>query len=100
MSKLLQEPSRRRGGLLIIIAGAIILIVIMVFLFPRVVSLVKLKNTEKHLRAEVEQLRRENDELKKRVEGLRNNPAVIENEARGIGLVREKEQVIVVPPSR
>ena len=65
-----------------------------------VVDLWRLRNTEKQLRAEVERLRRENNELKNQVEGLRGNPAVIEEEARRMGLVRKQERVIVVPSPR
>ena len=102
MKKLLDDPSRNRGRLLFFIGVAVVLVAVLVSLFRDmgVVSLMKLRNTEQQLRAEVELLRQENAELKNQVEGLRNNPAVIEDEARRIGLVRDKEKVIVVPPSQ
>ena len=100
MKKLLDEPSRNRGGLLFFIGAAVLLVAVLALLFrdEGVVSFMKLRNTEQQLRAEVELLRQENAELKNQVEGLRNNPAVIEGEARRIGLVRDKEKVIVVQP--
>ncbi|HEY6097485.1 MAG TPA: septum formation initiator family protein, partial [Candidatus Deferrimicrobium sp.] len=49
------------------------------------------------LRGEVEKLRQENALLKRTVEDLRGNPAVIEQEARRLGLIKEGENVIVVP---
>jgi cell division protein FtsB len=57
----------------------------------------KLRNTERQLRIEVEKLRQENSLLKRTVEDLRGNPAVIEQEARRLGLIKEGEEVIVVP---
>ncbi len=91
-----------KARLPLIVAGVLVLIAVFVSLFREmgVVALLKLRNTEEQLHAEVEQLRKENAELKARVEDLRSNPAVIEDEARKMGLVREKEKVIVVSPRR
>ncbi len=57
----------------------------------------RLRKTERQLRGEVEKLRQENALLKRTVEDLRGNPAVIEQEARRLGLIKEGENVIVVP---
>jgi len=100
MEKSLSEPPKNRTRFLFLIAGvAIVLGAVFVSMFREmgVSNLLKLRDTEKQLRAEVEQLRRENDELKKRVEGLKSNPAVIENEARRMGFIHEKERVFIVP---
>jgi cell division protein FtsB len=103
MMKRTLEGQTARGDRLklpLLIAAALILIGVFISLFRDmgVIGLLKLRNTEKQLRAEVERLRKENAELKGQVEGLRSNPAVIEDEARRIGLIKEKEKVIVVPP--
>lgn len=102
MKKQTGESTSRRMRLPLLIAVALVLIAIFISLFRDMglIGLLKLRNTEKQLRSEVELLRRENTELKSQVEGLRSNPAVIEDEARRIGLIKEKEKVIVVPPRR
>lgn len=102
MRKQVNETARRNIRLPILIAVALVLIAIFISLFRDMglVGLIKLRNTEKHLRFEVDRLRQENAELKSQVEGLRSNPTVIEEEARRMGLIKEKERVIVMPPSR
>jgi cell division protein FtsB len=102
MRKPLDEISRNRARLPLLIAAAIVLIAIFISLFRDmgIIGLLKPRNTERQLRTEVEQLRRENAELKSQVIGLRSNPSVIEDEARRMGLIREKEKVIVVPSRR
>ena len=102
MKKQIIESTHRRMRLPLLIAVALVLIAIFISLFRDMglIGLLKLRNTEKLLRSEVELLRKENTELKSQVEGLRSNPAVIEDEARRIGLIKEKEKVIVVPPRR
>ena len=60
----------------------------------------RLRQTERQLRGEVEKLRQENALLKRTVEDLRGNPAVIEQEARRLGLIKEGENAIVVPPQQ
>ena len=100
MKKSSKKPSRRWAGLSFLILAVIIVsgaVFVSLFRDMGVVNLMKLRNTEKQLRAEVEQLRQENAELKSQVEGLNNNPFVIEGEARRMGLTRENEKVIVVP---
>jgi cell division protein FtsB len=93
------DPGRWKRRLPLLIATALVLAAVFISLFRDmgVVAVWKLRNTEMQLRSEVERLRRENAELKAQVEGLRSNPSVIEDEARRIGLVKEKEKVIVVP---
>ena len=102
MKKPIKETTGSKMRLPLLIAAALVLIAIFISLFRDmgVIGLLKLRNTEKQLRAEVETLRKENTDLKSQVEGLRSNPAVIEDEARRIGLMKEKEKVIVVPPRR
>jgi len=100
MRRTLDDPGRwkRRLPLLLVVALVVAAVFISLFRDMGVVGLWKLRSTERQLRSEVERLRRENAELKAQVEGLRSNPAVIEDEARRIGLIKEKEKVIVVPP--
>jgi len=99
MKKALNDTSRRKFHLPLLIAAALLLLAIFISLFRDmgVIGLMKLRKTERQLRSEVEQLRKENAELKSQVEGLRSNPSMIENEARRLGLIKEKEKVIVVP---
>lgn len=102
MRKKSTEDMRLRVRLPLLIAAALVLIAIFISLFRDmgVIGLIKLRNTEKQLRSEVERLRVENADLKRQVEGLRSNPSVIEDEARKMGLMKEKEKVILVPPPR
>jgi cell division protein FtsB len=102
MKKPVAGTERSKGRLPLLIAAAVVLAAIFISLFRDmgVVGLVKLRNTERQLRGEVEQLRRENADLKGQVEGLRSNPSVIEDEARRMGLIRDREKVIVVPSGR
>ena len=96
----MKKSSKSRARLLLLIAASAIVvgaIFISMFRDMGVVNFLKLRNTEKQLRDEVEQLRRENAELKSQVEGLKSNPAVIEKEARGMGLIHKEERVIVIP---
>jgi cell division protein FtsB len=95
----LDDPGRWKRRLPVLIAAAVVLAAIFISLFREmgVVGVWKLRDTEKQLQTEVERLRKENAELKSRVEGLRSNPAVIEDEARHLGLIKEREKVIVVP---
>ncbi len=93
-------PRRHRLPLLIGVALVAVAVLISLFRDMGVVGTWKLRNTERQLRAEVEKLRQENALLKRKVEDLRSNPAAIEEEARRIGLIKDKEKVIVVPPQR
>lgn len=97
----MDDPARwkRRVPLLLAVALVVTAVFISLFRDMGAVGVWKLRNTERQLRTEVERLRRENAELKAQVEGLRSNPTVIEEEARRIGLIKEKEKVIVVPQS-
>jgi cell division protein FtsB len=101
MKKTPNVPASQRLRLPRLIAAALVLLAIFISLFRDmgVIGLWKLRKTERQLRSEVEQLRRENADLKTQVEGLRSNPAMIEDEARRLGLMKDKEKVIVVPPS-
>jgi len=102
MKKNLAVTERRGFRLPLLIAVALVLVAIFISLFRDMglIGLWKLRSMEKQLRDEVDRLRKENTELRSEVEGLRSNPAVIEEEARRIGLIKEKEKVIVVPPTR
>jgi cell division protein FtsB len=99
MRKPPDDSGRWKRRLPLLIAAALVITAVFISLFRDmgVVGIWKLRNTEKQLRSEVERLRKENTELKEQVEGLRSNPSVIEDEARRIGLIKEKEKVIVVP---
>ncbi|MGZ8461079.1 MAG: FtsB family cell division protein [Candidatus Deferrimicrobiaceae bacterium] len=95
----LRDPNRKKRRLPLFIAAALLMVAVFISLFRDmgVVDSWKLRNTERQLRSEVEKLRQENALLKRTVEDLRGNPAVIEQEARRLGLIKEGENVIVVP---
>ena len=96
----LRDPDRKKRRLPLYIAAALVMAAVFISLFRDmgVVDSWRLRNTERQLRGEVEKLRQENALLKRTVEDLRGNPAVIEQEARRLGLIKEGENVIVVPP--
>jgi cell division protein FtsB len=95
----LRDPNRKKRRLPLLIAGGLVIAAVFISLFRDmgVVDSWKLRRTERQLRSEVDQLRQENALLKRTVEDLRGNPAVIEQEARRLGLIKEGENVIVVP---
>jgi len=95
----LRDPNRNKRRLPLFIAAALVLAAVFISLFRDmgVVDSWRLRKTERQLRSEVEKLRQENALLKRAVEDLRGNPAVIEQEARRLGLIKEGENVIVVP---
>ena len=96
----LRDPNRNKRRLPLYIAAALVVMAIFISLFRDmgIVDSWRLRKTERQLRGEVEKLRQENALLKRTVEDLRGNPAVIEQEARRLGLIKEGENVIVVPP--
>ena len=95
----LRDPNRKKRRLPLFIAAALVIAAVFISLFRDmgVVDSWRLRRTERQLRGEVEKLRQENALLKRTVEDLRGNPAVIEQEARRLGLIKEGENVIVVP---
>jgi len=95
----LKDPNRNKRRLPLYIAAVLVIVAVFISLFRDmgVVDTWRLRNTERQLRGEVEKLRQENALLKRTVEDLRGNPAVIEQEARRLGLIKEGENVIVVP---
>lgn len=95
----LRDPNRKKRRLPLLIAAALVIAAVFISLFRDmgVVDSWKLHKTERQLRGEVDKLRQENALLKRTVEDLRGNPAVIEQEARRLGLIKEGENVIVVP---
>ena len=95
----LRDPNRKKRRLPLLIAAALVIAAVFISLFRDmgVVDSWRLHKTERQLRVEVEKLRQENALLKRTVEDLRGNPAVIEQEARQLGLIKEGENVIVVP---
>ena len=99
MPKSEKPPARWTRRLPILLAAGLVVVALFISLFRDmgIVGTWRLRNTEKQLRYEVEKLRQENARLKREVEDLRRNPSVIEEEARKLGLIKEKEKVIVVP---
>jgi len=95
----LRDPNRKKRRLPLFIAAALVIAAVFISLFRDmgIVDNWRLHSTERQLRGEVERLRQENAQLKRTVEDLRGNPAVIEQEARRLGLIKEGENVIVVP---
>ena len=92
-------PDRRKSRLPAYIAAALVAAGLIISLFRDmgVVGTWRLRSTERQLQSEVETLRQENARLKREVDALRSNPAFIEEEARKLGLIKEREKVIVVP---
>jgi len=95
----LRDPNRKKRRLPLLIAAALVIAVVFISLFRDmgVVDTWRLRKTERQLRVEVDKLRQENALLKRTVEDLRGNPSVIEQEARRLGLIKQGENVIVVP---
>jgi cell division protein FtsB len=95
----LRDPNRKKRRLPLLIAATLVIAVVFISLFRDmgVVDIWRLRKTERQLRVEVDKLRQENALLKRTVEDLRGNPSVIEQEARRLGLIKEGENVIVVP---
>src|SRR5512140_1076799 len=95
----LRDPNRKKRRLPLLIAAVLVIAAVFISLFRDmgVVDSWRLHKTERQLRGEVEKLRQENAQLKRTVSDLRGNPAVIEQEARRLGLIKEGENVIVVP---
>jgi cell division protein FtsB len=88
---------KRRLPVLVAVGLVAAALLISLFRDMGVIGTLRLRGTEEQLRSEVESLRRENARLKREVDDLRSNPAVIEEEARKLGLIQEMEKVIVVP---
>lgn len=78
---------------LLIVLGVIVLLYV-----PPVTHYFEQRQTAGREQAELEQLQREHDELQGRIDGL-SGPEAIEREARGLGMVREGEQAIVIEES-
>jgi cell division protein FtsB len=95
----LRDPGRNKRRLPLFIAAALVIAAVFISLFRDmgVVDSLRLRKTERQLRSEVENLRQENALLKRTVDDLRSNPAVLEQEARRLGLIKEGENIIVVP---
>jgi cell division protein FtsB len=95
----LRDPNRKKRRLPLLIAAALVVAAVFISLFRDmgVVDIWRLRKTERQLRVEVDKLRQENALLKRTVEDLRGNPSVIEQEARRLGLIKQGENVIVVP---
>ena len=93
------NPDRWKRRLPLLVAAGLVAAALLISLFRDmgVIGSLRLRSTEEQLRSEVEALRRENALLKREVDDLRSNPAVIEEEARKLGLIQEREKVIVVP---
>lgn len=93
-------PRRRSAGgirwdrvgraALLLVLGVIVLLYI-----PPVTHWIEQRQTSGHQQAELEELQREQEELQQRIDSL-SGPDAIEREARGLGMVREGEQAIVV----
>jgi cell division protein FtsB len=94
-----KDPERWKRRLPVFLVAGLICAGLFISLFRDmgIVGTWRLRSTEQQLRSEVEKLRQENARLKREVDDLRSNPAVIEEEARKLGLIKEKEKVIVVP---
>ena len=97
----LRDPNRNKRRLPLFIAAALVLAAVFISLFRDmgVVDSWRLRKTERQLRSEVEKLRQENALLKRTVEDLRGNPAVIEQEARRVAakiLYRALEQRVLL----
>jgi len=56
----------------------------------------KLKSMKNDLRAETENIIRQNEEKKKQIEEIENNPALLEKEAREQGLTMDGENIYIL----
>jgi len=99
MTETRKDTERWKRRLPILLAAGLVAAGLLISLF-RDMGLVdtwRLRSKERQLMSEVEQLREENSRLKREMDDLRSNPAVIEEEARKLGLIKDREKVIVVP---
>src|SRR5512139_2492495 len=99
MTEAPKDPERWRRRLPVFLVAGLICAGLIISLFRDmgVVGTWRLRSTERQLQSEVEMLRQENARLKREVDDLRSNPAAIEEEARKLGLIKDREKVIVVP---
>jgi cell division protein FtsB len=99
MKETRKETERWKRRLPVFLVAGLICAGLFISLFRDmgIVGTWRLRSTERQLQSEVENLRQENARLKREVDDLRSNPAVIEEEARKLGLIKEREKVIVVP---
>jgi cell division protein FtsB len=94
-----KDPEGRKRRLPFLIVAGLVAAGLLISLFREmgIVDTMRLRGKERQLQSEVEKLRQENARLKREVDDLRSNPAVIEEEARKLGLIKDREKVIVVP---
>jgi cell division protein FtsB len=99
MTETRKDPERWKRRLPILLVAGLVAAGLFISLFRDmgIVGTWRLLGRERRLQSEVEILRQENARLKREVDGLRSNPAVIEEEARKLGLIKDREKVIVVP---
>ena len=99
MAETRKDLERRKRRIPMLIVAALVAAGLLISLFRDmgIVGTWRLRGTERQLQSEVERLRQENARLKREVDDLRSNPAVIEQEARKLGLIKDREKVIVVP---
>jgi len=93
------DPARWKRRLPVLIVAGLVAAGLLISLFRDMgfVDTWRLRSKERQLLSEVEKLRQENARLKQEMDDLRSNPAVIEEEARKLGLIKDREKVIVVP---
>ncbi|HEX9190785.1 MAG TPA: septum formation initiator family protein [Candidatus Deferrimicrobiaceae bacterium] len=99
MTETRKNPERWKRRLPILIVAGLVAAGLLISLFRDmgVVGTWRLRGKERQLQSELEELRQENARLKREVDDLRSNPAAIEEEARKLGLIKDREKVIVVP---
>lgn len=99
MTEAWKNPERWKKRLPLLVVAGLVAAGLFISLFRDmgIVGTWRLRSKEVQLQAEVEALRQENARLKREVDDLRSNPAVIEEEARKLGLIKDSEKVIVVP---
>ncbi len=89
----------------ILLGGVVILLVVLILstLFGKkgLLQIREARHLQKELLVKMEKLKQEKEKLEKEVEQLRNNPAMVEEEARKrLWLTKPEEKILILPKSK